>query len=62
MVIAPIKKNTIWAVPINVSDKLFATCVESGVKMAYTLQSSPAPSKALADLLTFMGCSNAIAR
>ncbi len=61
MVMAPIKKNTICAVLMRVSDSSWLMVAASLETTAYTAHIKPAPSKAEADLLTLMGCSNAIA-
>src|SRR5712672_1967363 len=61
IVMAPIRKNTIWAV--EETDSLSCCSTRAGLPLntAYTVHSTPAPTSADADLLTLIGCSNAIA-
>ena len=61
IVMAPIRKKTIWAV--EETDSLSCCSTRRGLPLhsAYTVQSTPAPTSADADLLILIGCSNAIA-
>ena len=61
MVMAPIRKKTICAVPVSDSANSALTAPASGPARAYSTQSAPEPSRAAADLLTPSGCSKTIA-
>ena len=61
MVIAPMRKNTICAVPSRDVPNSWATASGLPACKAYTVHNRPAPNKAEADLLTLSGCSKAMA-